>query len=133
MSKRGGDDYEVGYANPPRYSRWPKGKSGNPSGRPKHSKAMERQFKEALAEKVTITTGNRTRKVTKLQASFMQLATKAAGGDVRAIREVVALGDKFGFSKEEWRQAMPPSLHVHFVSPEMKEAAKESDSELQDA
>ena len=30
--------YDVGYCNPPQHSRFQKGKSGNPSGRPKHSR-----------------------------------------------------------------------------------------------
>ena len=32
------DDYEVGYGKPPLHSRFPKGVSGNPTGRPKGSK-----------------------------------------------------------------------------------------------
>lgn len=29
------DDYEVGYGKPPQHTRWPKGRSPNPAGRPK--------------------------------------------------------------------------------------------------
>lgn len=34
-------DYEVGYCKPPKGTRWAKGKSGNPSGRPKKKTSIE--------------------------------------------------------------------------------------------
>jgi hypothetical protein len=40
---------------------------------------------EAARDQVTATVGGRTRTISKLQATTMQLATKAAGGDQGAI------------------------------------------------
>jgi adenylosuccinate synthase len=40
---------------------------------------------EAARDHVTATVGGRTRKISKIQATAMQLATKAAGGDQAAM------------------------------------------------
>ena len=41
--------YQVGYAKPPRKTRFEKGKSGNPAGRVKGSKNVSKLLLEALA------------------------------------------------------------------------------------
>jgi hypothetical protein len=59
--------------------------SGNPRGRPKGSKNLSTLLKEAASDQVNATIGGKTRKISKIQATTMQLATKAAGGDNAAI------------------------------------------------
>jgi len=71
--------------NPPKDTRYRKGQSGNPKGRPKGSKNLSTILMEAARAQVTANIGGRPRKITKLQATAMQLATKAAGGDHNAI------------------------------------------------
>jgi hypothetical protein len=41
-------DYEVGYGKPPRHSRFVKGQSGNPRGRPPGAKNMKTLLTKAL-------------------------------------------------------------------------------------
>ena len=41
-------DYEVGYGKPPRHSRFVKGRSGNPRGRPPGTKNLKTLLSEAL-------------------------------------------------------------------------------------
>jgi hypothetical protein len=41
-------DYEVGYGKPPKGTRWPKGTSGNPRGRPKKKSSIEDLFIQEL-------------------------------------------------------------------------------------
>ena len=77
-------DYEVGYGKPPKSARFTKGKSGNPKGRPKGKPNLEAAILRALGAKVVINENGRRRTVTKLEAAMMQLANKAAGGDLRA-------------------------------------------------
>jgi len=45
----------------------------------------------AVRERVTVKTNGRTVRISKLEASMHQLANKAAGGDLKAIRELIDL------------------------------------------
>ena len=78
---------KVGPGNPPKHTRFRKGISGNPKGRPKGSKNLSTYLLEAARDQVSATVGGRVRKITKIQATAMQLATKAAGGDQAAINK----------------------------------------------
>jgi adenylosuccinate synthase len=71
--------------NPPKHTQFRKGTSGNPRGRPKGSKNLATYIMEAARDQVSATVGGRTRTISKLQATTMQLATKAAGGDQAAM------------------------------------------------
>jgi hypothetical protein len=71
--------------NPPKHTQFRKGTSGNPRGRPKGRKNFAAYLMEAARDHVTATVGGRTRTISKLQATTMQLATKAAGGDQAAM------------------------------------------------
>jgi hypothetical protein len=83
--------YEVGYGKPPRASRFTKGQSGNPKGRPKGSKNLSSVVLRESRQRVRINGPGGTRTVSKLQAAMMQLGNKSAQGDLRASREFFAL------------------------------------------
>jgi len=77
-------DYAIGYGKPPLATRFPKGRSGNPTGRPKGRRALAAVLQQALATKVVVTEhGRRTRK-SKLEIALTQLINKAAAGDLKA-------------------------------------------------
>jgi len=76
---------KVGRGNPPKHTQFRKGTTGNPKGRPKGSKNLSTYLMQAARDQVSATVGGKTRKISKIQATAMQLATKAAGGDQAAI------------------------------------------------
>ena len=79
-------DYEVGYGKPPRHTRFTKGQSGNPRGRPPGAKNLRTLLSEALNETVIVAENGGRRKVTKRQAIITQLVNRSATADFRAIK-----------------------------------------------
>ncbi len=92
MSEHG--DHEeppVGYRNPPRHSRFQPGRSGNPRGRPRTRRDGASLLGEVLGEKVRVTMGGRSRKVTVEVAILLRMREQALKGDLRAARELLAM------------------------------------------
>ncbi|MGA2908980.1 MAG: DUF5681 domain-containing protein [Terracidiphilus sp.] len=81
----------IGYGKPPRQSRFQKGKSGNPKGRPKGSKNLATIVIKESRQRVHVNGPRGSRTVTKLEAAMMQLGNKSAQGDLRASREFFGL------------------------------------------
>jgi len=81
----------VGYGAPPEATRFKKGISGNPKGRPKGSLNMATVFTKTLRERVVINEHGQRKTVTKLEAALKQLVNKAASGDLRALAQLVVL------------------------------------------
>jgi len=81
--------YDVGYGKPPLASRFQKGQSGNPAGRKKGSRNLATMVQEALDEKVVVNMNGRRRRVSKLQAAFIQQSNRAAGGDPKATKLMI--------------------------------------------
>jgi hypothetical protein len=79
-------DYKVGYGRPPESSRFGKGQSGNPKGRPKGSKNLSTLLDDALNESVVVSEHGKRKRITKRQAMLKQLVNKAASGNHRAIQ-----------------------------------------------
>jgi hypothetical protein len=81
----------VGFGSPPKGTRFKKGVSGNPKGRPKGSLNVATAFLKALRGKVVINEHGQRKTVTKLEAALKQLVNKAASGELRALRQLVEL------------------------------------------
>lgn len=76
---------ESGYKNPPKHSRFQKGRSGNPAGRPKGSKNTLKLLDAVLEQKIKIQQEGKTISITKKQAMLMQLVNAAVRGEIKAI------------------------------------------------
>jgi hypothetical protein len=81
----------VGYARPPVATRFPKGVSGNPKGRPRGSMNVSTLLMATLREKVVINEGGLRKTVTKLEAALKQVVNKAASGDLKALSQLMGL------------------------------------------
>lgn len=85
------DTYDVGYKKPPLATRFQKGVSGNPRGRPKGARNLSTMVAAALNEKVLITENGRKRRISKYEAAVKQLVNRAAGGEARATQLLLGL------------------------------------------
>ena len=79
-------DYAPNYRKPPLHTRFKKGQSGNPRGRPK--KNLPALLVTALNEPVFVTTNGR-RKITKREAVIAQLVNESAGANLRATKMLI--------------------------------------------
>lgn len=90
-------DYPVGYGKPPVHTRFQKGRSGNPSGKPKkvlsHAEIMARE----LETKVTITEDGKKKRLTKREVMHKATLQKAMKGDLKAAKMVIEL-DKANYN-----------------------------------
>jgi Family of unknown function (DUF5681) len=84
-------EYEVGFGKPPKHTRFRKGISGNPRGKPKGTRNLATILERTLREKVVINENGTRKTITKLEAALKQLVNKAASGDLAAMRQLSAL------------------------------------------
>jgi len=86
----GGDsDTGTGYRRPPQSTRFAKGKSGNPKGRPK-GRHREIPYDSILGQMVTVREEGRERRITAAEAFILQLTQKGLAGDSAAARASLA-------------------------------------------
>jgi Family of unknown function (DUF5681) len=87
----------VGYRTPPLASRFRKGQSGNPKGRPRERRREELPYEAVLGQEMTIRENGRERRVTAAEAFLLQLSKLGLDGDSAATRAAMAaLGDRRG-------------------------------------
>lgn len=89
-------DYEVGYGKPPEATRFKKGASGNPTGRPKGTRNLSTDIREVLSTKVSVTENGKPRKVSTQLATLMRLREKALKGDIRSMERLLELAHIIG-------------------------------------
>lgn len=86
----------VGRGRPPVHSRFKPGRSGNPRGRPKHSRNIVKLLEEELLKSVLITENGKSKRMSKGELMVKQLVNKAAGpnGDPRTILAILKLSSE---------------------------------------
>jgi Family of unknown function (DUF5681) len=93
-------DGRGGYGNPPRHTRFQKGRSGNPRGRPKGAKNFTTLLAKKSAEKVKFSKNGPT--MSKLEAALQQLMDRAAAGDPKCMHQLFVL--------KQWAEGRTESL-----------------------
>jgi hypothetical protein len=83
------EDIAVGYRKPPSAMRFAKGRSGNPSGRPR-GRHRQAPYESVLGQMVKIREGGAERHVTAAEAFVLQLTKRGLEGDGTAARECLA-------------------------------------------
>ena len=85
------DNYETGYRKPPRHTRFRKGHSGNPRGRPKGAKNLKTDLLEELRERISVRDQGRSRSFSKQRALIKSLMARALQGNMAALAQLVTL------------------------------------------
>lgn len=89
--KQNGVGYKVGYKKPPQHSRFKKGKSGNPSGRPKgalnkvNDNSLYALLDQEVSGVVSIMNGDQKLTMTRASIVIKTLIQSAMKGNTRAI------------------------------------------------
>ncbi len=91
MAKVSKDEYNIGYGKPPEVTRFKKGESGNPQGRPRGKRNVMTILEDVMFAKVQVSEGGHRVKKTKLEIALTQLINKAASGDLKATKMLIAL------------------------------------------
>ena len=111
--------YEVGYGKPPKHTRFPKGRSGNPKGRPRGSKGFAAIVRRELDSEVEVRQNGRVKKIAKREVIIKQLVNRAAEGKPREM-ELLLL--KMALLQRDWQE---PGRVAGDLDPEALERAKE--------
>ncbi len=87
----------VGYCNPPKHSRFQKGISGNPGGRPKRRPILVDPagvLEQIDSEEIIVINNGKRKRMPKIEIDFRQLIAKATKGDLRSARLVFKMADE---------------------------------------
>lgn len=107
MSK-GKKGYEIGYGKPPKDTRFKKGQSGNPKGRPKGRRNLKNDVLATLAAPVKVSEQGRKKTVSTQLAVLLRLREKALTGDARALDQLLSLARSYNSEDlEHVAQALP--------------------------
>src|SRR5665213_544257 len=112
------DGKKASYKRPPEATRFKKGRSGNPKGRPKGSPNLKTVLDNIFGEWIEITVQGRQCKVSKLEASFLLLYARMAKGNINAARLLLTT----------YLRVNPPETSVDLI-----EEVSQSDQEILDA
>ena len=89
------DFHRVGKGRPPLRTRWKRGQSGNPRGRPKGRRSIGKVLHDVTEQKVTVTENGKTRRMSAFEVMMRQLAKDAMQKDQGALKLFVSMMDRY--------------------------------------
>lgn len=100
-------DCAVGYKKPPAHTRFKKGQSGNPKGRPPREKRLSQLFSRILNETILVTQNGRRRKLCKADVIYTRFVNRAVQGDPKGLLDVFRMLETL-FSYNRPGSTLPP-------------------------
>jgi Family of unknown function (DUF5681) len=97
------------------HSRFKKGQSGNPKGRPRGRRSVAAILHKILGEKVSVREGDKVWLISKMEAIARSLALKAIKGDQKATATVFALAEEHAQLE---RQPISGEVRIVLVDPD---------------
>ncbi|QDW37809.1 hypothetical protein FFI89_011985 [Bradyrhizobium sp. KBS0727] len=118
------NDFEVGYGKPPVATRFKKGQSGNPSGKPRKiaQKLDPGKILQSIDnEEITVKIDGKEKRIQKGEVYFRQLFNKAIKGSLSDARLIASMAKKyFGLESES------PGETRFIIVPDKKLASRKS-------
>ena len=87
---------DVGYGKPPKATRFRKGRSGNPKGRPSGEENILSVFKRMVTKRIKVREGDRWRTITMADAIILQNYRAALQRDQIAMSNIMRLAEESG-------------------------------------
>lgn len=100
----------VGYKNPPESGQFKPGQSGNPKGRPKKSRNVDKLIEEILEDKIRYTDSGRATEATVVELLFRKITEKGLKGDLKSAKEMITRYIEIQTKKSASKDSTGPSL-----------------------
>src|SRR4051812_34919879 len=107
---------EIGYRRPPASTRFQKGRSGNPKGRPR-GRHNRPPYEAVLGQMVAIKEDGVERRVTAAEAFLLYMTKRGLEGDGAAARSAMAVIEEARSARHADTGAYPQRVEITFVTP----------------
>ena len=98
------DSNRPGYKRPPSATQFKRGRSGNPSGRPKGARSLKTDLASLMEKRIRIREDGEQRYVSGQELMLLKLFEKAAKGDTKAIAQIVGMLMKLDAAKTSQKE-----------------------------
>ena len=119
-------DYAVGYGRPPLETRFQKGQTGNPEGRPRGTKKLVTLLAEVLSQRSGLPNPDGSW-MTKAEAIFFSLANQASSPDLKAKKLLFDILIKLQQANICWPGERLPDIQLDHCGAAHDEVAAEID------